>query len=117
MKLLHAMTVVLALGSVSILTPAVAGDNLLLAEATSTEATGQGTVNKVDPSSKTVNLDHDEIKALGWPPMTMDLKVQDASILDSVKPGMKVTFNIKKMGKDFVITSMQPADSSASVSQ
>ena len=70
---------------------------------------GQGVVNKVDLQSNKVNLTHGPIPSLGWPGMTMDFKVKDATLLQNIKPGQKVTFGvIKEAPKKFVVTRITP---------
>ncbi len=71
---------------------------------------GQGTVNKLDVLTGSVNLTHDPIKSLGWSGMTMDFKVKNKATLDKIKPGTKVDFEvIKEADGAFVITRITPA--------
>ncbi len=71
---------------------------------------GQGTVNKVDTTTDTINLTHTPIKTLSWSGMTMDFKVKDKSILNKIKTGTKVDFEISKAPDGtFVITRIVPA--------
>lgn len=71
---------------------------------------GQGTVNKVDTTAGTINLTHGPIKTLGWSGMSMDFKVKDKSILNKIKTGTKVDFEISKdPDGTFVITRIIPA--------
>lgn len=70
---------------------------------------GQGTVNKVDAVTSTVNLTHGPIKSLGWMSMTMDFKVKTKANLDKIKTGMKVDIEItKESDGTFVITRIIP---------
>lgn len=70
---------------------------------------GQGVVNKVDLQSNQVNLAHGPIQSLGWPGMTMDFLARDATVLQGIKPGQKVTFEvIKEAPKKFVVTRITP---------
>ena len=59
---------------------------------------GHGVVNKVDLQHNKVNLTHGPIESLGWPGMTMDFRVKDAAVLQGVKPGQKVTFDVVNEG-------------------
>jgi Cu(I)/Ag(I) efflux system protein CusF len=60
--------------------------------------TGVGTVNRVDLQNGKVNLTHGPIKSLGWPGMTMDFTVRDKTLLNGIKSGEKVEFNVVKEG-------------------
>lgn len=57
---------------------------------------GVGVANKIDPDKGTVNISHQAIHELGWPAMTMDFKVADKKLLNSIKAGQKITFNLYK---------------------
>ena len=56
---------------------------------------GVGVVKKVDAKAGTVTIDHDPIKALNWPAMTMPFKVSDKALLAKMKPGAKVRFQLE----------------------
>ena len=56
---------------------------------------GVGVVKKVDAKAGTVTIDHDPIKALNWPAMTMPFKVADKALLAKMKPGAKVRFQLE----------------------
>lgn len=44
----------------------------------------------------TVNLTHEPIPAIGWPTMTMDLKLLDGAELGDAKPGDQVVIMLEK---------------------
>ena len=71
---------------------------------------GQGTVKAVDPKNSTVEISHGPIESLKWPAMTMEFKVRDKALLNSVKPSQAVEFGIaqSKPG-EFVIERIAPA--------
>lgn len=70
---------------------------------------GQGSVNKIDVTTGTINLTHGPIKSLGWMGMTMDFKVKNKANLDKIKVGMKVNFEVtKEPDGTFVITTITP---------
>lgn len=110
--------------SISLLCAVLAQSGLVLAGETNTnhdviagqQATttqvhkAQGTVNNIDIQHSKVNLTHGPIKSLGWSGMTMDFAVKDAAILEHVKVGQKVDFEVVKEapGKYFV-TRITPA--------
>lgn len=57
-----------------------------------------GTVNSVNESDRTVNLSHEPISALGWPSMTMDMKVSDGVDLSKVPVGKPIDFTMSRGG-------------------
>ncbi|MBJ7413588.1 MAG: copper-binding protein [Phenylobacterium sp.] len=63
--------------------------------ASAAAVTGTGVVKKLDAKAGTVTIDHGPIKALNWGAMTMPFKVADASLLNGLKVGAKVTFQLK----------------------
>ena len=65
-------------------------------KATSGHVMAQGTVNSVNASERTVNLSHEPIAALGWPSMTMDMKVSDGVDLSEVPVGKPVDFTLNR---------------------
>ena len=69
----------------------------------------QGSVNKIDTATGTVNLTHGPIKSLGWMGMTMDFKVKNKANLDKIKVGTKVDFEVtKEPDGTFAITTITP---------
>ena len=56
---------------------------------------GRGIVVDVDVKSGHVTLNHEPIKDLGWPSMTMGFKVIDNKQLSNLKIGDTVTFDLK----------------------
>ena len=52
---------------------------------------GTGTVTAIDPQAARITIAHDPIPSLDWPSMTMAFAI-DASLLDNVQTGDKVTF-------------------------
>jgi Cu(I)/Ag(I) efflux system protein CusF len=67
-----------------------------------------GSVKKVDPAKRVVNLSHGPIPAISWPAMTMDFAVAPDVDLTAVKPGQNVEFILVPQGKDYVITTIKP---------
>ncbi len=56
---------------------------------------GRGKVVDVDVKSGHVTLNHEPIKDLGWPSMTMGFKVKDSQQLSKLKAGDEVEFDLK----------------------
>ncbi len=62
----------------------------------SVHVVAHGTVNSVNESDRTVNLSHEPISALGWPSMTMDMKVADGVDLSKVPVGKPIDFTMSR---------------------
>ena len=69
-----------------------------------------GVVNSVNAEAGRVNITHDPVESLKWPKMKMNFKAHDPAILDGLKPGMTVDFEITKMGKEYHVTKIAPAN-------
>lgn len=71
---------------------------------------GTGTVNALDAEKRTVNLSHEPIAKLGWPAMTMDMKVADDVDLAALEAGETVGFTLER-GADgiYVVSEIQSA--------
>jgi Cu(I)/Ag(I) efflux system periplasmic protein CusF len=65
----------------------------------------KGTVKSVDAKAGTVTLDHDPVKSMNWPAMSMSFKVHDKALMDKLGQGKKVEVEFEQRGKDYVITS------------
>ena len=76
-------------------------------DAKSGKHVAKGTVKSVDTKAGTVTLDHEAVKSMNWPAMTMTFKVQDKSLLEKLGQGKKVEVEFEQRGKDHVITSAQ----------
>lgn len=61
---------------------------------------GRGKVVEVDAKSGKVTLNHEPIKELGWPSMTMGFKVKDSKQLNKLKVGDDVAFDLKAEAVD-----------------
>lgn len=72
-----------------------------------TMAEGTGTVTEIDKIAGTITLDHGPIDALKWPAMTMSFKASPSTLLDTVKVGEKVSFDLKMAGTTAEVTAIQ----------
>ena len=70
--------------------------------------TGRGTVVSVNPSTSSVELDHQEIKGF-MPAMTMPFRVKDSALLSGLKPGDQVTFVLDVNSGIELITKIEKA--------
>lgn len=77
-------------------------------DATTPTHHGKGTVNSVDVTTGKVNLSHEPIESLGWKNMTMGFPVQNPALLNNLKPGAQVEFDLQKRGDAYLITSIKP---------
>lgn len=64
-----------------------------------------GVVKDVDAAGKVV-LQHEQVKSLGWPAMTMAFEVKDKTLLDKLAVGRKVHVEFNKQGGEYVINSV-----------
>jgi Cu/Ag efflux protein CusF len=69
----------------------------------------RGVVNSVNAGAGRVNITHDPVESLKWPKMKMNFKAHDAQLLKNLKPGMTVDFEIRKLGDEYLLTTIAPA--------
>ena len=67
----------------------------------------KATVKSVDVKAGTVTLDHEPVKSLNWPAMSMAFKVQDKALMEKLGQGKKVEVDFEQRGKDYVITAVR----------
>lgn len=65
-----------------------------------------GTVQKIDAGKGTVTIAHGAIESLKWPAMTMTFAVQDKKLLENVRAGTAVKFELVQQGSSYVVTSI-----------
>ena len=70
---------------------------------------GSGRITGVDAKTGFLEMEHDPIPSLDWPGMTMEFEVRDPAILEGLKSGQKVEFDLVKEGGDFAVTAVRPA--------
>jgi Cu(I)/Ag(I) efflux system protein CusF len=75
--------------------------------APATSHTATGVVQSVDASKSSVTLEHEPVKSLNWPAMSMGFKVGDPKLLGKLKKGDKIQFTFVQSGRDYVITSVK----------
>lgn len=69
---------------------------------------GHGVVNSVNAAAGRLNITHDPIESLQWPKMKMNFKVQDPALLQGLKAGTEVDFELQKVGDDYVVAKIRP---------
>jgi Cu/Ag efflux protein CusF len=68
---------------------------------------GHGTVESVDLAEGTVRMEHGPIESLRWPQMVMDLKTKDPEMLNGLKEGDRIVFDLVQTDKGFLITRIE----------
>jgi len=76
----------------------LAAQAIAATEAQQTQVSHQGTgkVVSVNRESLRIKLAHEPIKSLNWPGMTMDFNVANAMLLDGIKQGDAVRFDLRQ---------------------
>ena len=70
---------------------------------------GTGVIKTIDVKSGKITIAHGPIASLKWPAMTMTFSVNPASLLNGLKVGQKVAFDVSMKGSDSTITALRPA--------
>ena len=105
----------ISLAAAAILVPAVHADDAHhskkpAAGATqSSSAMADGEVRKVDKDARKITIKHGPLEKLDMPAMTMVFQVKDPAMLEQVKAGDKVMFQVEKIGGAFTIIRLEPA--------
>ena len=74
----------------------------------------QGTLEAINPDG-TISITHEPIKSLGWPGMTMDFALANASLVTGIQPGSAISFEIVERKPDeWVITRLSATQAEAS---
>lgn len=68
----------------------------------------EGTIRQVDAQAGTVMLAHGPVASLNWPAMVMSFRAQDPTLLQALRPGMKVRFTFSEGEGGYVITAIEP---------
>jgi Cu(I)/Ag(I) efflux system protein CusF len=82
---------------------------LLATAAWAQPAMTTGEITKLDKAGGRVTLKHGEIKNLDMPPMTMNFRVANPKLLDSVNVGDRVRFVAEKVNGQFTVTVLNKA--------
>ncbi len=64
---------------------------------------GTGKVVSMDRARLRIKLAHDQIDSLGWSAMEMDFRVANASLLDGLKAGDAVRFELQHLKADELV--------------
>ena len=77
--------------------------------------TGTGVIRLVEADERKLNLQHEPIKALGWPAMTMDFLLADGVSLEGLNVDDTVMFTLQQSDDRYRITSIHKMDAAGSM--
>jgi membrane fusion protein, copper/silver efflux system len=70
----------------------------------------EGRVEEVDAKAGTVSVSHGPVASLKWPAMTMEFKLANEALLQTLKPGAAISFEFVERGPgEWVITAAKPS--------
>jgi Cu/Ag efflux protein CusF len=75
-------------------------------EAKTAGASASGVVREIDRANSRVKIVHGPIPSIGMPSMTMTFKVKDSKLLDHVRQGDQVSFEIEQSGLGWIVTNL-----------
>ncbi len=67
----------------------------------------EGVVRSVDKPAREIIIRHGPLNGFDMPPMTMAFEVKDAALLDKVKAGDRVKFQVEILNGRFTVTEIQ----------
>ena len=80
------------------------------AKAASQAEMADGEIRKINKNTGKITVKHGEIKSVEMPPMTMVFGVADKAMLEGLKEGDKVKFNVKQEGSNYTVTEIKKAE-------
>jgi Cu/Ag efflux protein CusF len=101
----------LALGLAAPVTPAMAqhAGHAAAPAATKGTSSGEGEIRRIEKENKRLVIKHGPITGpLAMRPMSMMFSVKDAALLDPLKAGDKVRFEVEQQGDLLMITKLVP---------
>lgn len=66
-----------------------------------------GEIKKIDKDAGKMTIKHGPLANLNMPGMTMVFRVKDTAMLDQVKTGDKVRFNVEKLNGALTVTALE----------
>ena len=70
-------------------------------------ADGAGVITAVDPAAATITINHEPIRSIGWPAMTMKFKAAPA-VLREAAVGDRIQFDLTVRGETGEVTAIYP---------
>lgn len=71
----------------------------------------KGVIRRVDATNKRLTIQHEEIKSLDMPPMTMVFTVRDAKTLDGLQANDRIEFQVISEGNRYVVIAIRKVGS------
>ena len=78
-----------------------------VAASASTAALTDGEVRKVDKAAGKITIKHGPMPKFDMPPMTMAYRVKDKAMLEGLKPGDKIKFDVDGVGGEFTVLRLE----------
>ncbi len=67
----------------------------------------EGEVRSIDKAAGKITLKHGAMPKFDMPPMTMAYRVKDKAMLDHLKPGDKIKFDVDGAGGEFTVIRLE----------
>jgi Cu/Ag efflux protein CusF len=67
----------------------------------------EGEVRKIDKAAGTVTIKHGPMPKFDMPAMTMAYRVKDKTMLNNLKPGDKIKFDVDDVGGEFTVLRLE----------
>lgn len=77
-------------------------------DASAKMGSGVGEITAIDKTAGTLTIKHGAIPAVDWPAMTMAFKATPPALLDGLKVGEKIKFDVTVKGSDADVTAVTP---------
>ena len=74
---------------------------------TASAALTAGEVRSVDKAAGKITIKHGPMPKFDMPPMTMAYPVKDKAMLEQVKPGDKIKFDVDSVGGEFTVLRLE----------
>jgi len=67
----------------------------------------EGEVRKIDKNAGKITIKHGAMPKFDMPPMTMVYRVKDKTMLDNLKPGDKIRFDVDGVGGEWTVLRLE----------
>lgn len=74
-------------------------------------ATGYGVIRGLMPEAGTINIEHEAVPELNWPPMQMDFRLADGVSLQGLQTGDEITFDLAEHSDGFHVGAIRKLES------
>lgn len=69
---------------------------------------GVGVVTAIDAKAAKITIRHGAIPAVGWPAMTMTFRSSPPALLNKIRVGQTIAFDVNVLGMDASVTAIKP---------